>query len=148
MGIRLNAAQELAGAQGTNAQQRLAQIQGLTGVQGQNWQNQLGAANALTGVNSQDLQNRLQAAGMAPAMQGLRYDDAGRLLQAGATREQMAQSQRNYGWNQLGQFSNLIGNVPGTAGTQQKPDKPWWEQAAGVAGIVGGMWGMGTGGGA
>jgi hypothetical protein len=140
-GLGLQAAQGLSSLQGTNAAQRLAQIQGLTGVQGQNWQNQLGAANALTGVQGQNLQNRLQAAGMAPAMQGLRYDDSGRLLQAGATREQMAQQQRNYGWSQLGQFSGLIGNVPGTAGTTRQPDKPWWETAAGVAGTLGGIWG-------
>jgi hypothetical protein len=116
-------------------------------VQGQNWQNQLGAANALTGVSSQDIRNRMEAAGMAPAMQGLRYDDSQHLLQAGATREQMAQSQRNFGWNQLGQFSGLIGNVPGTAGTTRQPDKPWWETALGAASSLGGIWGSLPGGG-
>jgi hypothetical protein len=159
-GLGLQAAQGLSGIQGTNYQsqlgalgqmnaaqqmanqQRMAAAQGLTGVQGQNWQNQLGAAQGLTGVSAQDLQNRLQAAGMAPAMQGLRYDDAGRLLQAGATREAMAQQQRNYGWNQLGQFSNLIGNVPGTAGVKNSEPKPWWETALGAASTVGGIWGQ------
>jgi hypothetical protein len=120
-------------------------MQGITGIQGQNWQNQLGAAQGLTGVNSQDIQNRLAAAGMAPAMQGLRYDDSSRLLQAGATREQMAQQQRNFGWQQLGQFANLAGNVPGTAGRSTgTAERPWWETAAGLAGLAGGMWGAPT----
>jgi hypothetical protein len=133
---QMNAAQQMAN------QQRMAAASGLTGVQGQNWQNQLGAANALTGVNSQDLQNRLQAAGMAPAMQGLRYDDSGRLLQAGATREAMAQQQKNYNWDLLNRFSALSGNVPGTAGTSKSTEeKPWWQSALGAAGVLGGIWG-------
>jgi hypothetical protein len=138
----MNAAQQL------QNQQRMAAAQGLTGAQGQNWQNQLGAANALTGVNSQDIQNRLAAAGMAPAMQGLRYDDSNRLLQAGATREQMAQSQKNYNWDLLNRFGALSGNVPGTAGTSKSSQEtPWWSTALGAAGVLGGIWGQ-TGGGA
>jgi hypothetical protein len=134
----MNAAQQMAN------QQRMAAATGLTGVQGQNWQNQLGAAQGLTGVSSQDLQNRLQAAGMAPAMQGLRYDDSGRLLQAGMSREAMAQQQRDFGWNQLNRFSTLAGNVPGTAGTSKDSGAPWWQQALGAAGIVSGIWGQGN----
>jgi hypothetical protein len=106
----------------------------------------LGAANALTGVQGQNLQNRLQAAGMAPTMQQLRYDDAQRQLQVGTAREAQAQQVRNFGWNQLGQYSSLAGNVPGTAGTTKATDnKPWWETAAGAAAVLGGIWG-GTGG--
>jgi hypothetical protein len=137
----MNSAQQMAN------QQRMAAAQGLTAGQGQNWQNQLGAANALTGVNSQDIQNRLAAAGMAPAMQSLRYDDSNRLLQAGATREAMAQQQKNYNWDLLNRFSALSGNVPGTAGTSKATENtPWWQSALGAAGVLGGIWGQATGG--
>jgi len=164
-GLGLQAAQGLSGIQGTNAAQRLAQIQGLSGVQGQNYQGQLSslgqmnaaqqmanqqrmaAAQGLTGIKSQDIQNRLTGAGMAPAMQGLRYDDAQRLLQTGATREAMAQQQKNYGWDTLRQFQGLVGNVPGTAGTAKSTEnQPWWETALGAAGVLGGIWGQLPGG--
>jgi hypothetical protein len=138
------AAQGLTGAQGQNWQNQLGATNALTGVQGQNWQNQLGAANALTGVNSQDIQNRLAAAGMAPAMQGLRYDDSQRLLQAGATREQLAQSQKNYNWDLLNRYSTLAGNVPGTAGTTKDSGSPWWQQGLGAAAMAAGIWGQAT----
>jgi hypothetical protein len=142
---QLSSLQGMNAAQQMQNQQRMAAAQGLTGVQGQNWQNQLGAANALTGVNSQDLQNRMQAAGMAPAMQGLRYDDIQRQLQAGATREAMAQQQKNYGWDTLGRFQGLVGGVPGSAGTGKSSEqRPWWETGLGLASTIGGFWGTPT----
>jgi hypothetical protein len=163
---RMGAAQGLAGLQGTNAAQRLAQIQGLSGVQGQNYQAQLGAlgqmnqaqqmaqqqrmgaAQGLTGVQGQNLQNRLQAAGMAPQMQQLRYDDASRMMQAGAAREAMAQQQRDFGWGQLQQYRSMLGNLPGSAGQQtQESQQPWWNTALGIGAGIGGIWG-GMGGGA
>jgi hypothetical protein len=165
LNARLGAAQGLSGIQGTNYsqqlnalqgmnsaqnlanQQRMAAAQGLTAGQGQAWQNQLGAAQGLTGINSQDIQNRLAAAGMAPAMQGLRYDDSQRLLQAGATREAMAQQQKNYNWDLLNRFAALSGNVPGTAGTSKgTTETPWWQSALGAAGVLGGIWGNVAGG--
>jgi hypothetical protein len=140
-GIGLQAAGGASGVAQANLANRLAAAQGLTGVQGQNWQNQLGALQGLTGVQGQNIANRLQGAGMAPQMQQLRYDDSGRLLQAGATRESMAQQQRDFGWKQLGQYANLAGSVPGTAGTQKGGEsQPWWQNALGVAGALGGIW--------
>ena len=118
---------------------------GAHGRAGQNWQNQLGAAQGLTGIKSQDIQNRLAAAGMAPAMQGLRYDDIQRQLQAGAAREAMAQQQRGYGWDQLRQFQGIVGGVPGSAGTSKGTEsQPWWQTAAGLGALAGGIWGSGT----
>jgi hypothetical protein len=163
---QMGAAQGLAGLQGTNAAQRLAQIQGLSGIQGQNYQAKLGAlgqmnaaqqmaqqqrmaaAQGLTGVQGQNLQNRLQAAGMAPAMNQLRYDDATRMMQAGAAREAMAQQQRDFGWNQLQQYRSMLGNLPGSAGQQtQEQQQPWWQTALGIGSGIAGIWG-GAGGGA
>jgi hypothetical protein len=142
---QLNSLGQMNAAQQMQNQQRMAAAQNITAGQGQNWQNQLGAANALTGVNSQDLQNRMAAAGMAPAMQGLRYDDINRQLQAGATREAMAQQQRNYGWDTLRQFQGLVGGVPGSAGTSKGTEqKPWWETALGLGATAAGMWGQST----
>lgn len=131
-------------AQLQNQQAQLAALQGLTGMQQARGQQQLAAAQGLTGLQNQNLQNRLAAAGMAPQMQGLRYDDASRLAQAGAAREAMAQQQRNFGWEQMGQYRNILGNLPGSAGSQQSSSQPSWLQSAlGLAGIFGGIGGMG-----
>jgi hypothetical protein len=139
---QLNALGQMNAAQQMANQQRAAAAAGLTGVQGQNWQNQLSALQGLTGVQGQNLQNRMQGAGMAPAMQGLRYDDIQRQLQAGAMREQMAQQQRNFGWNTLAQFQGLVGGVPGSAGTSKGTEtKPWWETALGIGATAAGIWG-------
>ena len=164
---RMGAAQGLAGLQGTNAAQRLAQIQGLSGIQGQNYQASLGAlgqmnqaqqmaqqqrmqaAQGMTGVQGQNLQNRMQAAGMAPAMNQLRYDDATRMMQAGASREAMAQQQRDFGWGQLNQYRGMLGNLPGAAGQQEKTaSQPWYQTALGIGSGIAGIWGGMGGGGA
>ena len=147
-GLGLQAAQGLSGIQGQNYQGRLSALSGMNQAQQMAAQQRLAAAQGLTGVQGQNLQNRLQAAGMAPAMQNLRYDDAQRMLQAGAAREAMAQQQRNFGWEQLGQYRSSLGNLPGAAGQQtQEASQPWWQQAlgigAGIAGIYGGMGGGG-----
>jgi subtilase family serine protease len=80
---------------------------------------------------------------MAPAMQGLRYDDAQRQAQVGAAREAMLQQQRQFGWEQLARYQGLIGGVPGASGTSKTTEqRPWWQDALGVASTAAGYAGM------
>lgn len=140
--MKLNAAQARASAQGANAQQLMQAAQGVAGVQGQNVQNQLSALQGQTGVQGQNIQNQLQAAGMAPAMQNLRYDDLQRLAQVGAARQQNAQAQQQFGWDQLNQQHGIVGGVPGAAGSGSStpPSTPWWQSLLGAGStILGGL---------
>jgi hypothetical protein len=141
---RMNALQGYGSAQSQNVEQRLAAQQALTGAQRAIGEQQLDAARGYTGIQSQNIANRLSAAGMAPQMQGLRYDDMNRLLGIGATREAQTQQQRDFGWNQMGQLQGVYGQLPGSAGSQTQPGQPWWQQAAGLGMLGLGMMGGGA----
>jgi hypothetical protein len=140
---RLAAQQALTGAQQAIGQQQLGAAQGLSNIQGQNAQQRMQAAQGYTGIQNQNIANRLAAAGMAPQMQGLRYDDMNRLLGIGATREAQTQQQRDFGWGQLGQLQGVYGNLPGSAGSMSQPGQPWWQTMLGAGmtglGMLGGM---------
>jgi hypothetical protein len=141
---RMAALQGFGGAQSANAQQQLAAQQALTGAQRAIGDQQLSAAQGYTGIQNQNIANRLAAAGMAPQMQGLRYDDMNRLLGVGATREAQTQQQRDFGWNQMGQLQGVYGQLPGSAGSSSQPGQPWWQQAAGLGMLGLGMMGGGA----
>ena len=143
-GLGLQAAQGVAGAQGQNAATRLAAIQGSTGVQNQNIQNQLAALQGQTGVQQGNIGNQLQAAGMADAMNELRYSDANHLAQVGGIREDQAQKERDFQAQQLRTWQGGIGNIPGSAGQSQttQPGQSWWQKLLGIGGVVGGLGGL------
>lgn len=140
----LAAAQGLSGVQGQNTAAQLAAAQGLSGIQGQNAQTQLAAAQGLTGVQGQNIQDRLAAAQQAPAISAARYSDAQQLAGVGAAREQMAQQQRNFGQQNLQNWSSIVGGVPGQAGQSQtqQPGQSWWQTLAGLGGIGLGLGGL------
>lgn len=144
---RLAAAQGISNVQGQNAQMKLSAAQGLAGAQNMNIQNQLAAAQGLTGVQGQNIQNQLQAAGMAPAMNQLRYDDANQLLTAGGIRQTDKQNAQNFSWDQLQKQSGLFGSLPGSAGSgssQSSTQTPWWETLLGLGSAGLGLAGLFT----
>lgn len=103
---RLGAAGTLAGLGQSDAQMRMGAANNLANFDLQDDAQRLQAAGALTTAGAQDRSQRLQAAGMTP---GLAQVGINGILQAGAGIDANGQRIADYGWDQLGRFSGLLG---------------------------------------
>lgn len=127
------------GGQQFNRQNQLDLLSAMGGLQNQDFQNRMGIAAGQADLQGQNLASRLAGASQAEQARALQYYDAQQQAQVGAMRDALNQQQRNYGWDLINNYKGVVGNVPGTAGSQSTPEQPLWQQLLG-----GGLFGLGS----
>lgn len=165
-GLRLNAANTLAGSQRADVAGASSALAGQTGVQQQNISNQMNASGGLLDNYARGQQQAQAWAALAPQLNDLKYDPAMRLLGAGSFLDSRAQAEQdfqrqqfdaanNMPWTQLAKYqgsvsglSPLIAGLGATFGNSnatQTPN-PMSYFAGGDNSVAAGLSGLGSSG--
>lgn len=168
---RVNAQMGLAGRTNSGAHQDLLadNLGDLANqVYGQNYQIERDRQQQAAGALDQYTGRQLQAAGMAPSLAQQDYYDIDRLMQAGQSREALANSymedlinrwnfSQQAPWNALNNYQNIALGVGSLGGTASSTQPTSWQSAAGsglggaasgfalggpIGGILGGLGGL------